>query len=148
MHEQCVAYVVSFDQIHSDTVRQEIASYAEIMRVVTYWMFSESIIDRVASSSRPNILKTVTSFSLARDPNEETSVFRTLKKFACAMVRETNPVLLLHGGNYAAENKVDIEAELPFAFPYGMGGPTKKEELQYQKQKSSDDTYDSPCPNL
>ena len=47
--------------IHSDIVRQEIASYAEIMRVVTYWMFSESIMDRVASSSRPNIVKTVTS---------------------------------------------------------------------------------------
>ena len=77
------------------------------------------------------------SFSLARDPNEETSVFRTSKKFACAMVRETNPVLLLHGGDYAAE----------MHFHMVWGDPTKKEELQYRKQKSSDDTYDSPCRN-
>eukprot|EP00956_Cyclotella_meneghiniana_P039372 scaffold170736_cov45-Cyclotella_meneghiniana.AAC.1 len=50
------------------------------------------------------------SFSSARDPNDETSVFKTSKNFACAMVKEANPVLLLHGGNYAREHEVDIEA--------------------------------------
>lgn len=75
------------------------------------------------------------SFSSARDPNDETSVFKTSKNFACAMVKEANPVLLLHGGNYAREHEVDIEAVLPFAFPYGMGGPNQKRRTAISKSE-------------
>ena len=75
------------------------------------------------------------AFSSAQDPLEESSVFQSSKKFACAMVKQTNPVLLLHGGNHAREHEVDLEAVLPFAFPYGMGGPNQKRPCHISKKQ-------------
>jgi len=75
------------------------------------------------------------AFSSAQDPVEESSVFKTSRKFACAMVKQSNPVLMLHGGNYAKEHEVDIEAVLPFAFPYGVGGPNQKRRTKISKDK-------------
>jgi hypothetical protein len=75
------------------------------------------------------------AFSSAQNPVEESSVFHTSKKFACAMVKQSNPILMLHGGNYAREHEVDLEAVLPFAFPYGMGGPNQKRRTKVSKDK-------------
>ena len=75
------------------------------------------------------------AFSSAQDPLEESSVFHTSKKFACAMVKQSNPVLLLHGGNHAREYEVDLEAVIPFAFPYGMGGPNQKRPCNISKRQ-------------
>lgn len=75
------------------------------------------------------------AFSSAQDPVEESSVFKTSKKFACAMVKQSNPILMLHGGNYAKEHEVDIEAVLPFAFLYGIGGPNQKRRTKISKDK-------------
>ena len=75
------------------------------------------------------------AFSSAQDPLEESSVFHTSKKFACAMVKQSNPVLLLHGGNHAREHEVDLEAVIPFAFPYGMGGPNQKRPCNISKKQ-------------
>ena len=51
------------------------------------------------------------------------------------MVKQSNPVLLLHGGNYAREHEVDLEAVLPFAFPYGMGGPNQERPCKISKKE-------------
>eukprot|EP00956_Cyclotella_meneghiniana_P042090 scaffold248352_cov76-Cyclotella_meneghiniana.AAC.1 len=75
------------------------------------------------------------AFSSAQDPIEESSVFKTSKKFACAMVKQSNPILMLYRGNYAKEHEVDIEAVLPFAFPYGIGGLNQKRRTKISKEK-------------
>eukprot|EP00956_Cyclotella_meneghiniana_P039249 scaffold168208_cov48-Cyclotella_meneghiniana.AAC.1 len=51
------------------------------------------------------------------------------------MVKQSNLILMLHGGNYAKEHEVDIEAVLPFAFPYGIGGPNQKRRTKISKDK-------------
>ena len=66
------------------------------------------------------------TFSTAQDPTEDTSVYQTTQKFACALINKTMPKLLVQGGEYAKEHEVEIEAILPFAFPYGLGGPKTK----------------------
>ena len=63
------------------------------------------------------------SFSSAQDPSTDASVFETARKFACALVNRTIPKLLISGGTYVRDKEIDIEAVLPFAFPYGLGGP-------------------------
>ena len=89
------------------------------------------------------------AFSSAQNPMQESSVFQTSKKFACAMVKQTNPILMLHGGNYAREHEVDIEAVLPFAFPYGIWvDRIKKGDPGYQRIKSSNGTQGWPCLSL
>jgi hypothetical protein len=63
------------------------------------------------------------SFSSAQDPSTDASVFETARKFACALVNRTIPKLLISGGTYVSDKEIDIEAVLPFVFPYGLGGP-------------------------
>jgi len=62
-------------------------------------------------------------FSSAQDPNEESSVFKTSRKFACALVNCSAPTVFVRGGNFAKEHELPIEAALPFAFPYGIKRP-------------------------
>ncbi|KAL7525509.1 hypothetical protein ACHAXR_005955, partial [Thalassiosira sp. AJA248-18] len=42
------------------------------------------------------------------------------------MLNESNPKLLVYGGNYAKMGEIKVENLLPFAFPFGMGGPKSK----------------------
>ena len=65
-------------------------------------------------------------FSTAQDPQPSTSVYRTNKNFTVAMLNESNPKLLVYGGNYAKMGEIKVENLLPFAFPFGMGGPKSK----------------------
>ena len=62
-------------------------------------------------------------FSTAQDPSEETSVYQTRERFAAALMNRTAPTLLVYGGNYVNEREIRVEDILPFAFPYGIGGP-------------------------
>ena len=39
------------------------------------------------------------------------------------MVNHIAPTVLAVGGNYAKAHKIDVENVLPFAFPWGNGGP-------------------------
>ena len=79
--------------------------------------------------------ETTYSFSSAQEPQEKSSVYGTSKKFACALIKKSSPTLLLHGGNYVQEHKMDIEGVLPFAFPYGIGGPNKKRVTPISKKQ-------------
>ena len=48
------------------------------------------------------------------------------ERFALAMFQHSAPTLLAYGGTYANVNDVPIENILPFAFPFGIGGPKMK----------------------
>lgn len=39
------------------------------------------------------------------------------------MINRSAPTLLAIGGQYAKSNEIKVENVLPFAFPYGIGGP-------------------------
>jgi hypothetical protein len=69
-------------------------------------------------------------FSSAQDPSESTSVYESSERFALAMFQHSAPTLLAYGGNYANVNDVPIENILPFAFPFGIGGPNMKHRTQ------------------
>jgi hypothetical protein len=65
-------------------------------------------------------------FSLAQDPSEATSVYGSSERFALAMFQHSAPTLLAYGATYANITDVPIENILPFAFPFGIGGPKMK----------------------
>ncbi len=67
-----------------------------------------------------------TFFKCYQDPTEESSVYETSRKFACALVNISALTVFVRGGNFAREHKLPVEAVLPFAFPYGSGGPKTK----------------------
>jgi hypothetical protein len=73
-------------------------------------------------------------FSLAQDPSEATSVYGSSKIFALAMFQHSASTLLACGGTYANIIDVQIENILPFAFPFGIGGPKMKQRLQVSLQ--------------
>jgi hypothetical protein len=62
-------------------------------------------------------------FSNAHDPTNRTSIYQTESQFALAMMSHSTPTLLAIGGQYAKSNEINVEDVLPFAFPYGIGGP-------------------------
>ncbi len=65
-------------------------------------------------------------FSSAQDPSEATSVYGSTEKFALALFQRSAPTLLAYGSTYANITDVPIENILPFAFPFGIGGPKMK----------------------
>ncbi len=65
-------------------------------------------------------------FSSAQDPSETTSVYGSYERFALAMLQRSAPTLLAYGGTYANVYDIPIENILPFAFPFGIGGPKMK----------------------
>ena len=69
-------------------------------------------------------------FSSAQDPSEDTSVFGSTDKFAIAIMNRCAPTLLASGGTYANNVEMNVENILPFAFPFGIGGPKMKRRVQ------------------
>ena len=53
-------------------------------------------------------------------------MYETSRKFACDLVHRSAPTVFAWEGNFAKEHELPIEAVLPFAFPYGTGGPKTK----------------------
>ena len=68
-------------------------------------------------------------FSSAQDPSQFTSVYQSEAQFARAIVNGTPPTLLVYGGKRTNLREADIEDVLPFAFPYGSGGPKTKRRV-------------------
>ncbi len=62
-------------------------------------------------------------FSTAQDPSQHTSVYGSSDIFALAMFQHSAPTLLAYSGTYAKNADMKIENILPFAFPFGIGGP-------------------------
>ena len=65
-------------------------------------------------------------FSSAQDPSQHTSVYGSSDIFALAMFQRSAPTLLAYGGTYAKNADLKIENILPFASPFGIGGPKMK----------------------
>ena len=102
----------------------------------TYIRDSQNANDEEADPAKETTFgETTYCFSSAQDPQEKSSVYGSSKKFACALIKKSSPTLLLHGGNYAREHKMEIEGVLPFAFPYGIGGPNNKRKTPISKKQ-------------
>ena len=69
-------------------------------------------------------------FSTAQDPSQHTSVYGSSDNFALAMFQRSAPTLLAYGGTYAKNADMKIENILPFAFPFGIGGPKMKQRVK------------------
>jgi hypothetical protein len=69
-------------------------------------------------------------FSSAQDPSEDTSVYGSSDRFAIAIMNRCAPTLLASGGTYANNVEMNVENILPFAFPFGIGGPKMKRRVQ------------------
>ncbi len=69
-------------------------------------------------------------FSTAQDPSQHTSVYRSSDNFALAMFQRSAPTLLAYGCTYAKNADMKIENILPFAFPFGIGGPKMKQRVK------------------
>ena len=74
-------------------------------------------------------------FSSAQDPTEKNSVFDSTEKFTIAMLKRSAPHLLVYGGSFANTKEMNVEDVLPFAFPFGIGGPKMKRRLKVSPQK-------------
>ncbi len=53
-------------------------------------------------------------------------LYGSSERFALAMFQHSAPTLLAYAGTYANVNDIPIEYILPFAFPFGIGGPKMK----------------------
>ena len=62
-------------------------------------------------------------FSSAQEPSEGKSVYDSTDRFAFAIMKRCAPTLLALGGTYANNVEMQLENVLPFAFPFGIGGP-------------------------
>jgi len=69
-------------------------------------------------------------FSTAQDPSEDTSVYGSTDRFAIAIMNHCAPTLLASGGTYTNNVEMNVENILPFAFPFGIGGPKMKQRVQ------------------
>ena len=73
-------------------------------------------------------------FSTAQDPSDKTSVYGDSKKFAMALINQSAPTLLTIGGDYANMQELKVEDVLPFAFPFGLGGPSSSRRTQISQE--------------
>ncbi len=69
-------------------------------------------------------------FSTAQDPSQYTSVYGSTDIFALAMFQRSAPTLLAYGGTYAKNTDIKIVNILPFAFPFGIGGPKRGQRVK------------------
>jgi hypothetical protein len=69
-------------------------------------------------------------FSSAQDPSQHTPVYGSSDIFALAMFQCSAPTLLAYGGTYAKNADMKIENILPFAFPFGLGGPKMQQRVK------------------
>ena len=74
-------------------------------------------------------------FSSAQEPSEGKSVYDSTDKFAFAIMKRCAPTLLALGGTYANNVEMQIENILPFAFPFGIGGPKMKRRVKVSLQQ-------------
>ena len=62
-------------------------------------------------------------FSSRNEPDSNIGTYNSSSRFAFAMMNNTAPTLLVHGGNYANERSLNLEDVFPVQFPFGFGGP-------------------------
>ena len=62
-------------------------------------------------------------FTSNHDPDNDTSVHETNHNLVMAMLKNTMPTLLVHGGDYANLKELLLENVCAVQFPFGLGGP-------------------------
>jgi hypothetical protein len=62
--------------------------------------------------------------------NHNTPVYGSSDIFALAMFQRSAPTRLAYGGTYAKNADMKIENILPFAFPFGIGGPIMQQRVK------------------
>ena len=72
--------------------------------------------------------------STAQDPSNRTSIYPNEKEFAQALLTQSEPTLLVTGGTYANMRHERVEDVLPFAFPFGAGGPGGTQQTLISKE--------------
>ncbi len=75
-------------------------------------------------------MKVALFFSSAQDPSEGKSVYDSTDRFAFAIMKRCAPTLLALGRTYANNVEMNVENILPFAFPFGIGGPKMKRKVK------------------
>jgi hypothetical protein len=71
------------------------------------------------------------SFSTAQDPSVNASVYGSSDKFSITLLQRSAPNLLVYGGTYANNVEMNVENILPFAIPFGIGGPKMKQRVKF-----------------
>ncbi len=70
-------------------------------------------------------------FSSAQDPSKGKFVYDSTDRFAFAIMKRCAPTLLALGGTNANNVEMNVENILvPFAFPFGIGGPKMKRKVK------------------
>jgi hypothetical protein len=69
-------------------------------------------------------------FSSTQDPSEDTLVYCSTDRFAIAIMNRCAPILLMLGGTYSSNVEMNVKNILPFAFPFGIGGPKMKRRVK------------------
>ena len=87
-------------------------------------------------------------FSTAQDPSEHTSVYESSTRFATALINRSAPTLLVSGGNFANERELRVEDVLPFAFPFGIGGPKMKRRAKVSTEACIQRYFRTAMPQL
>ena len=140
---------------HKAAIMAKTAVDIELYKDLQTWLINNSLCKELSDSPIPNDVRALTLtiiqdqrhndteeeinpsletilgdtqyfFTIAQDHNEESSVYETSRKFACALVNRSAPTVFIRGGNFAKEHELLVETVLPFAFPYGTGGPKTK----------------------
>jgi hypothetical protein len=73
-------------------------------------------------------------FSLAQELTDSTSVYGSSDKFVLAMFQRSASTLLVYGGTYAKHEELNVKDILPFAFPFGIGGPKMKQKVKVSNE--------------
>ena len=76
-------------------------------------------------------------FTSGNEPRKETSVFKTTRELAVAILEnQSSPTLVIQGGWYARHNESrSFENVLPIQFPFGSGGPTLKRKTPISEEE-------------
>ena len=76
-------------------------------------------------------------FTSGNEPRKETSVFKTTRELAVAILENRSaPTLVIQGGRYARHNESRaFENVLPIQFPFGSGGPALKRQTPISEEE-------------
>ena len=69
-------------------------------------------------------------FSSAQEPTENTSIYDSTDEFVLALLRGSEPSLLVSGGTRPNTKEMNIEDVIPFSFPFGLGGMNMKRQVK------------------
>jgi hypothetical protein len=65
-----------------------------------------------------------------RKTHHNTHLYSSSDIFALDVFQHSAPTLLAYGGTYAKNADMKIENILPFAFPFGIGGPKMEQRVK------------------